>query len=158
MIAFAACGADSASTPRTEPATPAPTDPPWPAGWEGSVCFARKQAGDSLTHFSAAGDAAGAYDVDEAKKELTDAANDAKEVGDYLALANPWKPGQRFVDALAKAGAELRKAAGLSKLYLTGDGTLKQVTKQTKVASAAYKASEVEYRKLAAATGLECVF
>jgi hypothetical protein len=122
------------------------------------VCLAHKQAADALTHFTAAGEALEAFDLDEANAELTDAAGDAKEVGEYLSVVPSWKAGAAFVDSLTRAGVELRKAAGLSKLFLTGDATVKQATKQTKVATAAYTESEIEYASLTAKTGFECPY
>jgi hypothetical protein len=153
---FAACsGGGGAPVGVTFP-QPTPTDTPWPEDWEASVCLAHKQSVDSLTHFKAAGEALQAYDADVATEELTDAAHDAQEVGDYLAGTTPWKAGQAFFNALTTAGLELRKAAGLSKLALTGDATVRQVTKQTKVATAAFTKSEIEYASLTNATGFEC--
>jgi hypothetical protein len=163
VVAFAcalsACGGSSPPAGVAQDATvatPAPTTPPRPDGWDATVCFAHKQANDSLTHFKAAGEALGAYDLDTGNNELTDAANDAKQVGDYLEGLPSWKPGTKFVAALKKAGVELRKAAGISKLVLTDNATVKEATTQTKVATTAYSASEAELAALAVLTGLEC--
>jgi hypothetical protein len=89
---------------------------------------------------------------------LTDAANDAKEVGEFLAGTVTWIPGRAYFNALENAGEELRKAAGLSKLALDGGATLKQATRQTKVATEAVTDAQLEYASLSVSTNFECPY
>jgi len=123
-LLIGACAPAAEQAPQPTPivvyVTPEPTSrpapAPWPDGWASEFCYAIDQLGDANGHMLEASNMGAAFDFDGAVEEAEMAAQDAREAGDALAIADEWPPAHSAVVYLSSAAEEMRKAANLLKL------------------------------------------